>query len=157
MFWLLFWNLRESVQNFFIFINNPIPELQSIAAYLLPHLAKTGNHNTPPHPSVTPAPHLRPAPWSTEEQGLGLPRIYFHCWTSMAPWKPPVAAGRGCNYKTSRLSSYFILRAQCLWGALWVWALSEPHTGDSSKTGAEGTGSVSAVERNTLLNKYIGI
>ncbi len=50
-------NLWESAQISF-FINSSIPELHSITAYLLLHLAKTGNHNTPPHPSMTPSPHL---------------------------------------------------------------------------------------------------
>lgn len=52
---LVFGNLWKSKQAFNCHKRgkNAIPELQSITTYLLPHLGKTGNHNTPPHPSNT--------------------------------------------------------------------------------------------------------
>lgn len=45
LFWF-FCNLWEMKKN-------PIPELQSITAYQHSHLAKTGNHNTPPQPDTS--------------------------------------------------------------------------------------------------------
>lgn len=60
-----FWNVGESAQITFCHAqsHSTVDEHNS---YLLPHLAKTGNHNTPPHPSMTPSPSI-PPPRSAEE------------------------------------------------------------------------------------------
>lgn len=63
-FFLLFGIFGSFLRSFFI--NSPIPELQSITAYLFPHLAKTGNHNTPPVPAWQRLLISSP-PWSSEE------------------------------------------------------------------------------------------
>ena len=122
-------------------MHNPLPELQSMTAYLLPHLAKTGNHNPPPRPSVTPSPHPGPAHRPTEEQradcAFPLPAavLVFSSQSKRLLWSKYISieTGRDRTDETSRLSAYFIQRVLGLCGDLGARVASDPDTRGSLK------------------------